>query len=92
MSKPKNRMENDSMTPPKQPRPIMFGNKNQEVDIPDFLKKTPETRVTITEPVLQEFMRHEYCKGIITGWMRGFLTGILVPLTIGAILMTLGII
>lgn len=85
-------MENDSMTPPKRPMPIMFGNKNQEVDIPDFLKKPQETRVTIAEPVLQEFMRHEYRKGIIAGWMQGFLTGILVPLIIGAVLMTLGII
>lgn len=85
-------MENDSMSVPKQPRPTMFGNKNQEVDIPYFLKKPQETRVTITEPVLQEFMRHEYRKGIIAGWMRGFLTGILVPLIIGAVLTTLGII
>lgn len=76
------------MSIPRQPRPAMFDNKTQEVDIPDFLKKPQETRVTIAEPILQEFMRHEYRKGIIIGWMHGFLTGILVPLIIGVVLMT----
>ena len=47
-------MENDSMIP----------LKHKEVDIPDFLKKPQETRVTITESVLQESMRHEYYKWI----------------------------
>lgn len=80
------------MTPPKPPRPIMFGNRNQELDIPDFLKKPQEARVTIAESVLQEFMQHEYRKGIIIGCMRGFLTGILVSLIIGTVLITMGII
>lgn len=79
------------MTPPKQPMPILFGNKNQEVDIPDFLKKPQETKRAITETVLQELLKHEYRKGDIAGWARGFLTGILTTLVIGAILETLGI-
>lgn len=80
------------MSVSKQSSPTMFGNKNREIDIPDFLKRPQEARVTITEPVLQKFMRHEYRKGIIAGWMQGFLIGILVPLIIVAVLMTLGII
>lgn len=74
----------------------MFGNRNNEVDnevdIPDFLKRPQDTRVIITELVLQEFMRHAYRKGVIAGWACGFMTGILVPLIIGAILISLGII
>lgn len=70
------------MTPPNQ----------SIVDIPDFMKKPQETRMTIPETILQELLKHEYRKGDIAGWMRGFLTGILVPLIIGTILMTLGII
>lgn len=80
------------MTPSKKSILLIFGNRNQEVDIPDFLKEPQETRVTITEPVLQEVMRHKYHKGIIVGWMRGFLVGSLVPLIIGAVLRILGII
>lgn len=76
----------------KQQRPTMSSDKNQEVDIPDFLKKPQEARVTITERILQEFIRHEYHKGIIAGWMCGFLTGILTTLVIRAVLMILGII
>lgn len=79
------------MTPSKQPEPAMFGNKNQEIDIPDFLKKPQEIKRTISETVLQELLKHEYNKGNITGWMRGFLTGILVPLIIETILETTGI-
>lgn len=80
------------MTPPlRRPMPMMFGNNNQEVDIPYFLKKPQETTRTISETVLQELLKHEYRKGNIAGWMCGFLTGILVPLTIGMVLMTLGI-
>ena len=75
---------------PKRPASTL-SSKNNEVDIPDFLKTPQEKRVTITEHILQEFMHHEYRKGIIAGWARGFLTGILVPLIIGAILMALGI-
>ena len=70
----------------------IFGNKNQGVDIPDFLKKPQEIKITIAEPVLQEFVQHEYRKGIITGWMHGLLTGTLVTLILGTALMTLGII
>lgn len=79
------------MSVPKQPMPIMFGDKKQEVDIPDFLKKPQETRRAISETVLQELLKHEYRKGDIAGWMRGFLTGILITLVIGAILETIGI-
>ena len=75
-------MENDSMTPQKQ----------SIVDIPDFMKKPQETRMTISETVLQELLKHEYRKGDIDGWMCGFFTGILVPLIMVAVLMTLGII
>lgn len=75
----------------RQLRPTMFGNKNQEVDIPDFLKKPQEIRRTISETVLQKLLKHEYRKGNIAGWTRGFLTGILVTLVIGAILETIGI-
>lgn len=80
------------MTSQKQPIPLMFNNKNQEVDIPDFLKKPQETRREIAETVLQELLKHEYRKGNIAGWARGFLTGILVPLIIVAVLTTRGII
>lgn len=76
----------------RQSRLSIFGNKNQEVDIPDFLKRPQETRRIISETVLQEFIQHEYHKGIITGWAYGFLTGILILLIIEAILITLGII
>ena len=79
------------MTLPKQLGPIIFGNKNQEVDIPDFLKKPQETTRIISETVLQELLKHEYRKGDIAGWIRGFLTGILITLVIGAILETIGI-
>ena len=75
-------MENDSMTQ----------QKHKEVDIPDFMKKPQETRMTISETILQELLKHEYRKGNIDGWMYGFFTGILVPLIIVAVLMTLGII
>ena len=76
-------MENDSMTP-----------LNQSiVDIPDFMNKPQETRAVLTtEAVLQEYMRHEYCKVFIAGLMCGFLTGILVMLILGEVLMTHGII
>lgn len=84
-------MENDSMSVPRQPMPSMFGNKNREVDIPDFLKKPQEATRTISETVLQELLKHEYRKGDIAGWARGFLTGILTTLVIGAILETIGI-
>ena len=80
------------MNTPKQAIPIIFGNKNKEVDIPDFLKKPQEAARVISETVLQELLKHEYRKGNIDGWARGFLTGILVPLIIGMALMTLGII
>ena len=71
----------------------MTPQKHKEVDIPDFMKKPQETRAVLTtESVLQEYIRHEYRKGNIDGWMCGFFTGILVPLIIGTILMTLGII
>ena len=66
--------------------------KHKEVDIPDFLKKPQEARVTITESVLQESMRYECCKVFIAGLMCGFLTGILVMLILGEVLMTHGII
>lgn len=66
--------------------------KHKEVDIPDFMNKPQETRVTITESALQESMRHAYRKEVIAGWIRGFLTGILVMLIIGEVLMTRGII
>lgn len=79
------------MTLPKQPKSAMFGNKNQEIDIPDFLKKPLETRRIISETVLQELLKHEYRKGNIAGWMSGFLTGILATLVIGAILETIDI-
>lgn len=69
----------------------MISLKHKEVDIPDFLKKTQEARVTITESVLQESIRHVYRKGVIAGWIRGFLTGILITLVIGTILETIGI-
>lgn len=75
-------MENDSMTQ----------QKHKEVDIPDFMKKPQETRMTISETILQELLKHEYRKGNIDGWMCGFFTGILVPLIMMAVLMTLGII
>ena len=75
-------MENDSMTQ----------QKHKEVDIPDFMKKPQETRMTISETILQELLKHEYRKGNIDGWMCGFFTGILVPLIIVAVLMILGII
>ncbi|MBR4891047.1 MAG: hypothetical protein IKY94_06500 [Lachnospiraceae bacterium] len=80
------------MTPPRPPMPILFGNKNQEVDIPDFLKKPQETKRTISDTILQELLKHEYRKGDIAGWARGFLTGILITLVIEAILETIGII
>ncbi len=80
------------MTPPRQPRPTMFGNRNQELDIPDFLKKPQEARVTIAESVLQETLHYEYKHGIKAGLICGFLTGILVSLIIGTVLMTMGII
>ena len=64
----------------------------KEVDIPDFLKKPQETRMTISEVILQELLNHEYRKGDIAGWARGFLTGILVTLVIEVILEALGII
>lgn len=67
-------------------------SKTQEVDIPDFLKKPQETRVTSIKLVLQKFIKQEYRKGVIAGWIRGFLTGILVSLIIGTVLITLGII
>ena len=71
----------------------MIPPKHKEVDIPDFMKKPQETRAVLTtESVLQESLRHEYHKGIISGWMHGFLTGIIIPLIIGVVLMTLGII
>lgn len=79
------------MSAPRQPMPIMFGDKNQEIDIPDFLNKPQETRRAISETVLQELLKHEYRKGDIAGWARGFLTGILITLVIGAILETIGI-
>ena len=66
--------------------------KQSIVDIPDFMKKPQETRVTIAESVLQELLKHEYRKGDIDGWMRGFLTGSFVTSIIWAIAMTLGII
>ena len=70
----------------------MTPQKQSIVDIPDFLKKPQETRAVLTtESVLQESMRHEYRKGVIAGWMRGFLTGILITFVIGAILETIGI-
>ena len=70
----------------------MTQQKHKEVDIPDFMKKSQETRMTISETVLQELLKHEYRKGDIDGWMCGFLTGILVPLIVVAVLMILGII
>lgn len=70
----------------------MTPSKQSIVDIPDFMNKPQEARVTITESVLQEHMRHEYYKGINTGWMCGFLTGTIVTLIIGAVLITLSII
>lgn len=71
----------------------MTPQKHKEVDIPDFMKKPQETRAVLTtESVLQEYIRHEYRKGNIDGWMYGFFTGILAMLIIGAVLMTLGII
>ena len=69
----------------------MIPSKQSIIDIPDFMNKPQETRVTITESVLQESIRHEYRKGVIAGWMRGFLTGSLTTLVIGAILETIGI-
>ena len=66
--------------------------KQSIVDIPDFMKKPQETRVTIAESVLQELLKHEYRKGDIDGWMRGFLTGILIPLIVVTVLVTLSII
>ena len=76
----------------RQPISILFGDKDKEVDIPDFLKKPQEAARVISETVLQELLKHEYRKGNIAGWAQGFLTGILVPLIIGIALMTLGII
>ena len=70
----------------------MTPQKQSIVDIPDFMKKPQETRMTISETVLQELLKHEYRKGDIDGWMCGFFTGILVPLIMVAVLMTLGII
>lgn len=70
----------------------MTQQKHKEVDIPDFMKKPQETRMTISETILQELLKHEYRKGNIDGWMCGFFTGILVPLIIVAVLMILGII
>lgn len=70
----------------------MTQQKHKEVDIPDFMKKPQETRMTISETILQELLKHEYRKGNIDGWMCGFFTGILVPLIMMAVLMTLGII
>lgn len=71
----------------------MTPSKQSIVDIPDFMNKPQETKAVLTtESVLQESIRHEYCKGVIAGWMRGFLTGIIVTLIIGTVLMTLGII
>ena len=65
--------------------------KQPIVDIPDFLKKPQETRKEISETVLQELLKHEYRKGDIAGWARGFFTGILITFVIGAILETIGI-
>ena len=70
----------------------MTPSKQSIVDIPDFLKKPQETRMIISEAVLQELLKHEYRKGDIDGWMRGFLTGSFVTSIIWAIAMTLGII
>lgn len=70
----------------------MTPSKQSIVDIPDFMNKPQETRVTIAESVLQESMRHECCKGFIAGLMGGFLTGSFVTSIIWAIAMTLGII
>ena len=71
----------------------MTPQKQSIVDIPDFMKKSQETRAVLTtESVLQEYIRHEYRKGNIDGWMCGFFTGILVSLIMVAVLMTLGII
>ena len=66
--------------------------KQSIVDIPDFMKKPQETRMIISEAVLQELLKHEYRKGDIDGCMRGFLTGSFVTSIIWAIAMTLGII
>lgn len=79
------------MSIPKQPMPIMFGNKNQEVNIPDFLNKPQEAKRTISETVLQELLKHEYIKGAMTGWKYGFLTGSLIMLVIATIFETLRI-
>ena len=70
----------------------MTPQKQSIVDIPDFMKKPQETRMTVSETVLQELLKHAYRKGDIDGWMYGFLTGILVPLIMVAVLMKLGII
>ena len=69
----------------------MTQQKHKEVDIPDFMKKPQETRREISETVLQELLKHEYRKGDIAGWARGFFTGIFITFVIGAILETIGI-
>lgn len=70
----------------------MTPSKHKEIDIPDFLNKPQEARVTIAESILQESIRHEYYKGINTGWMCGLLTGSFITFIILAVLVTLNII